>query len=75
LWQEKLAAYREQREKELYEERRKRVEEKMKEEIIQMEKERLIREHLPHIQGFMPKGILPPGDPRHSSTVTSTVSH
>jgi len=68
LWQLKLAAYREQREKEIMEERRKRVEEKMKDEIIQMEKERLIREHLPYIQGFMPKGILPPGDPRMQSS-------
>lgn len=31
---------------------------KWKEDIIQKEKERLLREHLPYIDGFMPKSII-----------------
>ena len=34
-----------------------------KNEIIKAEKERLLREHLPYIDGFIPKGlIISPGD-------------
>jgi hypothetical protein len=58
LWQEKLAIYREEREQELEEERRKKEEERWREEVIRQEKERLLREHLPNIEGFLPKGLL-----------------
>jgi len=58
LWQEKLAVYRAEREKEMDEQRRKEEEERWREEVIRQEKERLLREHLPNIDGFMPKGLL-----------------
>jgi hypothetical protein len=32
--------------------------EKMKQEIIAREKERLLKENMPYLEGFMPKGIL-----------------
>ena len=38
--------------------RRKQEEERWREEIIRQEKEKLLRDHLPNIEGFLPKGIL-----------------
>lgn len=31
---------------------------KFKDDIVQNEKERLLKQHLPYIDGFMPKGLL-----------------
>ena len=58
LWQERLTVYREEREKEYLEQQRKIEEAKFKEDIIKREKERLLKEHLPHIVDFVPKGLI-----------------
>eukprot|EP01016_Furgasonia_blochmanni_P056325 TRINITY_DN9585_c0_g1_i10.p2 TRINITY_DN9585_c0_g1~~TRINITY_DN9585_c0_g1_i10.p2 ORF type:complete len:338 (-),score=112.50 TRINITY_DN9585_c0_g1_i10:168-1181(-) len=58
LWQEKLALYRAEREKELLERQRVQEEEKKRENIIKEEKERLLREHMMNIDGFLPKGLI-----------------
>lgn len=57
LWQERLLAFRLEKERE-QEEYAKQVENtKWQEEQIQREKERLLKEHLPHLEGFMPKEL------------------
>jgi len=53
-------AYREERDKEILEHQRKLEEERIKDEIIRREKERLLREHMPHIAEFLPKGVVKP---------------
>lgn len=58
MWQEKLAVYRAEREREAMEARMKLEEEKYKEDIIRQEKERLLREHMPNLDGFLPKGVV-----------------
>mgnify|MGYP002623794392 CR=1 FL=1 len=50
--------FKQQREQELNEDRQKLEEIRFREEVIRQEKERLLREHLPNIEGFLPKGIL-----------------
>ncbi len=53
-------AYREERDKEILEHQRKLEEERLKDDIIRREKERLLREHMPHIAEFLPKGVVKP---------------
>ena len=38
--------------------RRKKEEERWREEIIRQEKEKLLSNHLPNLEGFLPKGVL-----------------
>ena len=47
------------------------IEERMS-PIIKLEKERLLREHLPYIEDFLPKGILEKPDPSKISTATAS---
>lgn len=58
MWKERLAVYQAERQKEYDEEKKRHEDNSWKDQIIQEEKERLIREHLPYIDGFMPKGIV-----------------
>ena len=53
-----MKIYRLEREKELIEERKKKEYEDYKNMMIEMEKERLIAEHAPNLDGFLPKGLL-----------------
>lgn len=50
--------YREEKEKELEELRRKESQDKYKSNIVQEEIERLLKENLPYLDGFIPKGVL-----------------
>ena len=61
LWQQKLALYRKEREIEEMELRKKVEEDQYKQGVIDQEKEKLIKEHLPYIQNFLPKGFYQPG--------------
>ena len=58
MWQEKLKLYREEKEKELAELERKKYENKYKDDLVKAEIERLIRENVPKLEGFLPKGVL-----------------
>merc|ERR1712183_915419 len=58
MWGEKLKQYREEREKELQWEQGQLKKDDWLEQIIEMEKEKLLQEHLPYIDGFMPKGMI-----------------
>ena len=58
LWQEKLKVYRIEKEKELEEIERRRSEEQYKEDLIRSEMERLLRENVPNLTRFIPKGVL-----------------
>ena len=58
MWQERLKIYREERETELNKERDALKKDEWLEDIIEKEKQRLLQEHLPYIDGFLPKGIV-----------------
>ena len=53
-----MQKYREEKEKELEELRRKEFENKYKDDIVQAEIERLLKENLPYLDGFIPKGVI-----------------
>lgn len=53
-----MKRYREEKEKELEELRRKELRERFKDDIIQAEIERLLKENLPYLDGFIPKGVI-----------------
>lgn len=55
LWQEKLKAYRAQREQEQEEKRWQEEEERRKKMIVEMEKERLLKEHAQLLTQYHPK--------------------
>lgn len=55
LWQEKLLAYRAQREQELEEKRWQEEEERRKKMVVEMEKERLLKEHASLLTQYHPK--------------------
>ena len=55
MWQERLHAYRVEKEREQQEYRQVVDQQRWEEEQIQREKERLLKEHLPQLEGFMPK--------------------
>ena len=57
LWMQKLAAYRMQKEREQEEFMKTMNNAQWEEEQIQREKERLLKEHLPNLEGFMPKQL------------------
>lgn len=50
--------YREEKEKELEDLRRKEIQDRYKDDIVQAEIERLLKENLPYLDGFIPKGVL-----------------
>ena len=50
--------WRHEREKELMEAERKKEEERIRQLLIRQEKERLMREHLPQLEGFLSPGSL-----------------
>jgi len=58
MWQERLRLYREEREKELQWEQNQLKKDDWLEEVIRQEKERLLQEHLPYIDGFLPKAMV-----------------
>lgn len=58
LWKARLELYRQEKEKERLQEQQLQENNEWRQEIIRAEKERLLREHLPYIDGFMPKGII-----------------
>lgn len=58
MWKERVELYRSEKAREEQEHRSKEESEEWKDRLIQAEKERLLREHLPYIDGFMPKGII-----------------
>lgn len=58
MWKARLELYRQEKEKERMQEQQQQENDEWRQEIIQAEKERLLREHLPYIDGFMPKGII-----------------
>lgn len=53
-----MALFELEREKELQNAKQQQEEDNWKDILIQQEKERLLKEHLPYIDGFMPKGIV-----------------
>lgn len=55
MWQEKLKAYKDQKAIEEEEYRRHMEEVAWEEELIRREKEKLLKEHLPNLEGFLPK--------------------
>lgn len=57
LWQEKLNAFREQKEQEYQEYQRVVNDQRWEQQVIEREKERLLKEHLANLDGFMPKEI------------------
>lgn len=50
--------YKEEREKELMQAQRKQEEEYRRQLLIKQEKERLMREHLPNLEGFLTQDML-----------------
>lgn len=57
MWLERLNAYRLQKEREQEEFNRAMGNKKWEEEQIQREKEKLLKQHLPNLEGFMPKQL------------------
>ena len=57
LWQEKLKAYKIEKEREEQEYIRARQEDEWEQELIRREKEKLLKEHLPNLDGFLPKEL------------------
>ena len=70
MWQARQALYRAEREKELQYEKNLLKKDDWKEDIIQKEKERLLQEHLPYLDGFLPKGIVK--DPKDTKYFQNT---
>jgi len=58
LMEERRAAYEEQRMQEAAEREIEERAERFRQEIIERERQRLLEEHLPHLQGNVPKGVL-----------------
>lgn len=58
LMEERRAAYEEQRVQEAAEREIEERAERFRQEIIERERQRLLEEHLPHLQGNIPKGII-----------------
>lgn len=57
MWKDRLELYRQEKEKERLELEQAQQDDRWRDEIVRIEKEKLLREHLPYIDGFMPKGI------------------
>ena len=58
MWGEKLKLYRAERDQELAWEQSQLKKDDWLEAIIEQEKEKLLQEHLPYIDGFLPKGMI-----------------
>merc|ERR1712100_971096 len=58
LMEERRAAYEEQRLQEAAEREIEERAERFRQEIIERERQRLLEEHLPHLAGNIPKGVL-----------------
>jgi len=65
-----LKQFKREKDKEIYLFQQAQAKEAYKQKIIQEEKERLLREHLPYIKDFLPKGILEKSDPNKISNNT-----